>query len=298
MRDVLLPLPLALGDRAAVLAPASPADPEALVAGVEILSRRYRIDVLPSAAARAGYLAGDDSTRAADLQRTLDDPEVRAIIATRGGFGTSRILDRLNTGRLRRSPKWLVGSSDLTALCLHVYNEIGLCTIHGPMAAGLGRAHAADLDALFDLLEGRPQKEIALSPMRSGTVTGPLVGGNLTVIAHLTGTLSADIFDDAVLFLEDVGEKPYRLDRCLTQLARAGLLRNLKGFVFGDFTDCAPNADGISALNVMTAFAADLRIPAAFGYPAAHGSRNFPFVHGIPVQLEVTASNAMLRFEI
>ena len=298
MRDALLPPPLALGDRAAVLAPASPADPEALRVGIGILSRRYRVDVLPSASASAGYLAGRDETRAQDLQLALDDPAVRAVIAVRGGFGTSRILDSVSLDGLRRSPKWLVGSSDLTALALHVYGALGLCTIHGPMAAGLGRADAADVDTLFTLLEGDGQDGRSLSPMVSGAATGPLVGGNLTVMAHMVGSLPADIFNGAILFLEDVGEKPYRLDRCLTQLMRSGLLRNLKGLVFGDFTDCAPNADGISAMDLMTAFAADLRIPAAFGYPAAHGPRNTPFVHGRLARLEVNASEAMLHFDI
>ncbi len=297
MRTLRIPPPLSKNDRIAVIAPASPPDKEALQKGVRMLAKRYSVDVSAEVETRSGYLAGEDAVRAAALQRALDDNTVRAIIAARGGFGPSRILDRIDFRKLLDAPKWIVGSSDLTVLSTYVYASFGLATIHGPMAASLGRIEETDGRALFDLLEGKsPDTEIPLSPLVFGRAESPLVGGNLTMLAHMIGTLPTDFAKDAILFLEDVGEKPYRLDRCLTQLRRAGIANCLAGIVFGEFTDCVPNGDGVTAEDVAREFAAQANIPAALGYPAAHGKRNAPFIQGATAVLKVSDTEATLSF--
>lgn len=281
----------------AVVAPASPPDGEALHRGISMLKERYAVDILETAFARKGYLAGDDKLRARDLQRALDDETIHAVIAARGGFGTSRIIDRLDFQGLIRAPKWIVGSSDLTALSAHLLAGFHIASIHGPMVAGFSRTDPADVAALFHVLEGaEPLPLTVLPPLFPGRAEGPLVGGNLTVLAHLTGSLSRDFAKGAILFLEDVGEKPYRLDRCLTQLARAGMLDHIRGLVLGDFTDCDPNPDGVTAIDILKEFALQAKIPAARGYPAAHGNRNAPFIQGKLAVLEVGDTAATLSF--
>jgi muramoyltetrapeptide carboxypeptidase len=246
--------------------------------------------------ARDGYLAGDDACRAAAFQEAIDSPTTRAVIAARGGFGTTKILDDIDLTRFLDRPKWLVGSSDLTALLVEVWARHRIPTIHGPMVTGLGRTDSGDLAQLKNLLTGRPwQPPTELQGLSSGSAVGPLVGGNLTVLAHLAGALPPDFSDGAVLFLEDVSEKPYRLDRSLTQLERAGFLENVSGILLGEFTGCAPGSDGTTAEMVMEKHFSTLSIPVATGYPAAHGPRNAPFIHGAAVTLDIQGSRAELK---
>ena len=283
------------GEPVAVVAPAGPVDPEALSAGVAWLDRRYRPVVGGGITEQDGYLAGSDDRRLAELQGAIDNPELRAVLAARGGYGTTRILDRLALGGLAKAPKWVVGSSDLTALLAALYADLGLVSIHGPMAFRYGEADAEDLRQLVDLLEGRPWIPPAgLGSLARGEARGPLIGGNLTVLAHLAGALPDRYAEGAILFLEDVGESPYRLDRHLVQLARAGILPRAAGIVLGEFTDCRPGSDGVSAEEVMRRSLRPIGIPVAVGYPAAHGKRNYPFLHGGEVVLKAGESSAEL----
>ncbi len=296
------PPPLRRGDTIAVVSPSSPANTDILEKGIEKLREHYNIFVEDSSESQhKGYLAGSDKYRANQLQRAFDDDSIRAVIAARGGYGCSRIIDRLDYNRLLSSPKWIVGSSDITALLTHLYANYRLCSIHGPTVSGLSEVCSEDFDLLTTLLEseqiGKPYRQYNLEGILPGIVAGPFIGGNLTVLAHMTGTISKDFARGAILFLEDVGEKPYRLDRCLTQLHRSGILDGIKGIVFGDFTDCAPNLDNIHAQDVIQEFAMLLNIPAAFGYPAAHGLRNVPFVFGMKAHLEVDDNNAKLALK-
>ncbi len=295
MNPIVFPPFLSPGDSVAVIAPSSPVEPHALALGVERLKGRYRVIVRDDISSRVGYFAGDDTRRKDELQSVIDDDDIRAVIAARGGFGASRILDRIDFHRLVRSPKWVVGCSDLTALACHLLANFSVASIHGPMAAGFQHTEEGDVSALFALLEGavRP-RFMELDGLVPGRAEGPLIGGNLTVLAHLVGTVRRDFLRGAILFLEDVGEKPYRLDRCLTQLRRSGMLDDIAGIVLGEFTDCIANADGVDAVDGIRAFAMEAKVPTAAGYPAAHGRRNAPFVQGCDVVLEVVGSHARL----
>ncbi len=296
--DLVQPPPVCPGDKVAVVLPAGPVEPDALDTGVAWLKTRYDPIGIGENPARHGYFAGTDEHRLAALQDALDNDNVRAVFAGRGGYGTTRILDRLNLDSLVRSPKWIVGSSDLTALLTQLYAAHGIPTIHGPMVFKFAQAHEHDLKVLIDLLEGRPWTPPPdLEAQCPGKATGPFIGGNLTMLAHLMGTLPPCFAKGAILFLEDIGEQPYRLDRCITQLRRAGVLDSIAGIVLGAFTDCQNGPDGLTARDVLADTLDGLGIPIATGYPAAHGNRNYPFIHGQKVTLHVQNNRARLSFD-
>jgi muramoyltetrapeptide carboxypeptidase len=291
----LVPPPLATGDRVRVVAPAGPVPEADLSAGLEVLGQRYEVAHEPGSIAASGFLAGGDERRAGELQSALDDPDCGAVFAARGGYGVTRIIDRLRLGGLADRPRWIVGSSDLTALLLQLWSELGLCAIHGPMVAWFGSSDPGDLRALYDLLEGRPWTAPAeLEPLIDGRARGPLIGGNLTILAHLCGAMDPSCAEGAVLFVEDVGEQPYRIDRCLLQLERAGVLARVTGCLVGQFTACDPDRYRVTAAEVLLDRLGRLGVPVAAGYPAAHGGRNLPFVHGGEVDLDVCEGAASL----
>jgi len=292
--NLRLPPSLSPGDRIRIVAPAGPVREASLAAGVEFLSHRFRVEVDDTTRTRHGYFSAPDDQRRRALQDAFDDPGIRAVIAARGGYGTSRVVDRIDFTGLAASPKWVVGSSDLTALLVPLF-ELGLAAIHGPMAASFERVAREDWETLVDLLVGLPWSlPPHLTTHLVGEANGPLVGGNLTVLAHLCGRLPSSLFDGAVLLLEDVGEAPYRLDRALSQLLRAGLVDRVAGFVLGEFTDCQPGPDGTPALEALLDVLSPLGRPVASSYPAAHGRRNHPFIHGATARLSCTASGARL----
>ncbi len=192
---------------------------ERLRAGIRLLEGRYRVRWdADGVLSREGFLAGDDDRRAAELDRQLRDPDVRAIFVARGGYGAMRILERLDPALLRADPKWIVGFSDATALLGWALARANVCGMHGPVVTQLGELPAGDADALFATLEN-PAAAPSLGSLRpigavgDGPIEGPLVGGNLALVAHLAGTPFLPSLDGAVLLLEDVGERPYAVDR-------------------------------------------------------------------------------------
>jgi muramoyltetrapeptide carboxypeptidase len=283
------------GDAVAVVAPAGVPAPAALAAGVETLAGRYDVRLRRDlAAARFGMHAGTDAERADELRWALSDPDIRAVIAARGGWGTARILDAAvpELRRLAATPRWVVGFSDLTALVAAVGAVAGLQAIHGDMVCQLGRRGKGAFERLAALLEGgaRPP-ETALRPLVAGRAAGPLAGGNLTVLSHLVGTPWMPNLRGAVLFVEDVGERPYRVDRCLVHLRQARCLDGVAGLVFGDFTGCEPEGGEASIEEVIERFATTLGVPAAAGLRAGHGADNHPLLCGAAVTLDAAAGH-------
>lgn len=291
------PLPLAKGDPVAVVCPAGRVVREQLEAGLNRLSERFT-PIPPDDLPADGYLAADDDSRLAAVQNALDSPGVLAVLAARGGYGTTRILDRLRFDGLLEHPKWLVGCSDLTALLMDLWVKHRYQTVHGPMVAGFHKTAEQDVERLFDLLTGAAWPGCrGLTKVAPGEAQGPLVGGNLFVLAHLCGTLSlsAEDLEGAVLFLEEVGEAPYRIDRCLVQLERCGVFDAVAGVVIGETTGCRKGPDGTSAAEVFVRQFGGFDRPVAKGYPAAHGDRNLPFIHGGDVRLVVREEGAILE---
>jgi len=278
--------------RVRIVAPSSPFNAADLQRGLELLSSRYEVSHNPSLFERHGYLAGTDARRLEELQSAIDDPEVAAIIAARGGYGATRLLDALDLEPLRRSPKLLVGFSDITALHA-VWSQRGLGSLHGPMVAAVGRGTDAQLSRVIEALEGRYARELTgLRALVPGRARGPLLGGNLAVLCSLLGTPFMPDLDGAVLLLEDVGERPYRIDRMLTSLRQSGALARLAGILLGAFTKAEAGSDGMTVEDVLLDRLGDLGIPVLSGAPVGHIDDNEPVPLGAVIELDSAAGTA------
>jgi muramoyltetrapeptide carboxypeptidase len=287
------PPPLRAGDVVRVIAPGSGFEAAPFEAGLAVLrdrlglKPRFRDDI----GARHGYLAGDDRRRLAEWNEAVADPEARAIFCARGGYGAMRLLPTLDPAPLLAAPKLLVGFSDVTALHARL-NAAGLATLHGPVVTQLGRVPPEALDHLAALLFGADRgpvgRELAgTATIRPGRVRGPLLGGSLTLLAHLCGTPWLPSFRGAILFFEDVAERPYKLDRYLTQLLWSGALAGLAGVAVGQLTGC-DDGDGEAAATVRRLVAA-LEVPAIEGVAAGHEDRNLALPLGVPATLTAPA---------
>jgi muramoyltetrapeptide carboxypeptidase len=271
-----------------VVAPAGPFDRDELFRGLAWLRMRYRLRVSSGVLCRTGFTAGTDARRAAELRAAMLAPEVSAVVCARGGYGALRILDDLPWGAFAAKPKWLVGFSDVTALHARA-NGLGICSVHAPNVTGLGRAITADeRHALLAALEGLPAEPWRdLSVIHPGpAVSGPLVGGNLALLEAMAGARRLALPPGAVLAIEDVTERPYRLDRMLTTLRLGGFLDGLAAVVLGGFTQCEPGPDGVTAAEVLAERTATLGVPVVGGAPFGHGAPNRAFVLGRPVRLD------------
>lgn len=297
-------LPLRKGALVGVVAPAGPVDPAVLPA-VEALYARHgwRARLYPSCRARhpvLPYLAGDDAQRLADLHAALADDEVAAIHCLRGGYGTMRLLPGIDTALLRRSPKLLIGYSDITALHA-LWAQEGLPSLHAPMPASdlIRPGREDDEAALVALLEhGLPAGRVLApelepgEPVHPGVAEGVLIGGNLSLVAALTGTPWAWNPHGAILFLEDVSESLYRVDRCLTQLQLAGVLQAVAGIVLGSFTESeAPEA---LLRERLLPLCRERGKPLLGGWPTGHGTPNRPLPLGLRVRLDAGAGTLTL----
>lgn len=270
----IAPAPLAPGKRIEVIAPASPFDAEALARGVERLRARYDVHHAPDILDRAGHFAGSDERRATEVVRAIEDDAVHAIVAARGGYGATRILDRIAPELVARHPKLLVGFSDVTALHA-VWARAGVRSLHATMAAMLGNVTEPLFDRWVRTVEGAlPEPARGLEAIAGGRARGPFLGGNLAVLTALLGTPHALPLDGAILFLEDTDERPYRVDRMLTTWRHAGALVRVAGIALGTFTRCDAGADGVSVAQVLAERLGDLGVPVVAGVPAGHVDDN------------------------
>jgi muramoyltetrapeptide carboxypeptidase len=290
---VIVPPPLRPGDLVAAFAGSSPFDPTLAFRGLAFLRERYRVRWDRSLFERKGYLAGDDRRRRDELERALDDPEVRAIVAVRGGYGLSRITPSLDLGRLAREPRWVVGFSDVTALHVELA-RVGVASLHGPMIASLGRGDAWTRERWICALES-PLAPLAFEGLRAwapGRGEGPLVGGNLSLLHACAAAGRLALPPSSIVLLEDVGERPYRLDRMLTTLAQGGYFRAAAGVLVGDFNDCSPGLDGVRAEDVLREQLGALGIPVLAGAPVGHERYNHPLVLGRRWRLDASEGSA------
>jgi len=292
--------PLPAGATLGVIAPAGAPRPGALEQVPALLaSHGYKTKLFPGCSGPAflDFLAADDTQRLADLHAAFADPEVDAVIAVRGGYGCARLLDRIDTGLLQAHPKLLIGYSDISAL--HALRDgLGLPGLHASMPASdlLDPEAAEDALALFAGLRRGWQAgvviapaDIAPHPLSQGeSVRGRLIGGNLAVITSLVGTPWALDVRDAILFIEDVGEDPYRVDRLLAQLRLSGALDGVAGFLVGSFTDAAsPDA-------VLADYLTPMGKPILAGWPSGHSRPNVALPLGLTVEMDVAGRRLRL----
>jgi muramoyltetrapeptide carboxypeptidase len=312
--SLLKPKRLAAGDTVALISPASATfesvDVQIAKESLEALGLTVRLGA--HMMERHGYLAGDDKTRAADINALFADKEVAAIHPIRGGWGSSRVLPYLDFDIIRRNPKILLGYSDITALLLSVHAKTRLVTFHGPI--GMGRWDAFSIDyykrVLFDGevltyqnkrdLSDRnalTQTEFRVQTITAGTARGRLLGGNLTVLTAIVGSPYLPDWDNAILFTEDVHEEPYRIDRMLTQLKLAGVLNRIKGFIFGSCSECTPGEGSYGALTLEEIFTDHIKplgIPAWQGAMIGHQQPQWTLPEGVEVEIDAAAGTIRL----
>lgn len=296
-----------------MVAPAGPFDRESFEAGLAIVADRYHVQHDPEIFARHRYLAGADRRRLTELTEALADPSIRAIFCARGGYGTMRLLPELERQRAARAGaavppgragleiappadsqpntgRHLIGFSDITGL--HQWQQRhGFIGIHGPVLTQLGRLGRATHQRLFALLESTaPAAPLwGASTFGEGIAEGPLLGGNLSVFTRLLGTPFMPELNGAILLLEDVGERPYRLDRMWTHLELAGVFRKISGIALGSFTHCEERDASYTSQDVLRELAVATGLPCAAGFPIGHGDINEPVPLGVRVRLDATA---------
>lgn len=294
---------LRAGDRVAVVAPSGPVDPHRLARGCDRL-RGWGLEVVLGrhVSNRTGYLAGADTDRAADFTAAWADPTVAAVVCARGGYGAQRMVDLVDWPALAGAPpKLLVGSSDITTLHSAVARFLDLGSVFGPMPAGLLAEPAADeasLRSLWDVLFN-PEAAMDLAPRRLTTVvggraSGVLRGGTLALLAAELGSPAAPSAQGCLVFLEDVGEAPYRLDRMLTSLLRAGWFAGVAGIVLGTLTDC-DDSGRPDAAEVVAERLGPLGVPIVAGLAAGHGPRQLSVPLGPVADLDADAGRLRLR---
>ena len=294
------------GDTVGVVAPASWFPYNELADGLRILRDDWQLNVIEGDSLRAqdGPFAGSDDLRRADLQRLFDDPGVRAVFAARGGYGCYRIADGLDLTRLRASPKWLVGFSDVTVLLSLFYNN-SIVSLHGLMPRQYGPPERAQSLAsvrqwLFGDLPGQyPVPAHLLN--RPGRAEGTLVGGNLTMLVNSISTPTDVNFEKTILFIEDIDETLFSLDRMMTQLRRAGRLANLAGLVVGQFTDMRASTSlpfGKDAYEIIANAVADFAYPVLFDFPAGHVDDNLALPIGRVVTVTVNEISGRIEFPV
>ena len=286
------------GDRVAIVCPAKKL-PQPMDDAVALL-QSWGLEVVLGDTVTASYhqFAGDDNLRAQDLQRYVNDESVKAIFAARGGYGTVRMIDKVDFSCLSTHPKWIIGFSDITVLHAHLFTNLNLQTIHGQMPVNIPDASAPSLDTLRKALFGQKlQYEIAPHPLnRTGQVEGILIGGNLAILLSLSGSISDYDYDKKILFIEDVGEYLYSIDRMLYTLKRAGKLKNLAGLIVGGFTDLKDNdiPFGQTAQEIIRAAVEEYSYPVCFDFPAGHVKDNRALVMGKKIKLLVNQLNVTM----
>ncbi|TDG37543.1 LD-carboxypeptidase [Pedobacter changchengzhani] len=262
----------------------------------------WGLEVVIGKSVTASYnqFAGSDELRAADLQQYLDNPSIKAIICGRGGYGTVRIIDDLDFSHFEKNPKWIVGFSDVTVLLSHAIAQLNTQCLHAQMPYTFDDATPESLLSLQKALFGTKQEYSYKSKFenKAGNCSGILIGGNLTLLCMLQGSVSEMDFTDRILFLEDVGEHEYSIDRMLRMLKRAGKLKNLSGLIIGAFSDISEEKIpfGQTAEEVIFDIVKAYNYPICFNFPTGHIDNNLTMIVGANVKLQIETHNVNLKY--
>ena len=261
----------------------------------------YKVKIGKTLGTQHHYFSATDEARAADVQEMLDDKNVQAVLCGRGGYGMSRIIDLLDFKNFKKHPKWVIGFSDITLLHNHCTQVLKTASLHAPMAGAFnnGQSNNEWVLSLKHALQGKKAnyKAAPHALNRTGTATGKLVGGNLTLVAHAVGSVSGLQTKNAILFLEDIGEYKYNIDRMMIQLKRAGMLTNLAGLVVGGFTQTKDSdpAFGASVYEIIQSAVAEYSYPVCYDFPVSHDKENYAIKHGADYTLQVTAKKVSVQ---
>jgi len=284
---MIKPSKLNPGDAVGVVSPGGPVNRSQLEADIHFLENKgFTVHVAPHVYDRQGYLAGNDGDRLWDLEEMFRNTEIKAVFCSRGGYGSMRLLDRIDYGLIRKNPKIVVGYSDITALLSGIFKKTGLITFHGPLVRGLSSLPENTWQNLVRMISSQEPVSFASMagyPLSGGKTTGVLMGGNLSLICMLVGTPFMPSLSGCILFIEDRGEALYRLDRMLTHLALSGSLEGIRGLITGHFLDCG---DPAAIDDLIKERFEPMGIPIAAGFPLGHGPDNTTLPLGIPAELD------------
>lgn len=297
----MTPAFLQTGDQIRIISPSGVID-SVWIDGATKLLTKWNLKVTEGSFARNKYgrFAGTKEQRISDLQMALDDHNVRAILCSRGGYGVAQIIDKLDFTEFYKSPKWLIGFSDISILHAAI-NALGFASIHAVMAKQMTELpkNSLQIESLKNILFGKlPVYETEIQPLnRIGSAHGKLVGGNLSVFSGLRSTPYDLHFDNNILFIEDIGEKPYHIDRMMQNLRLSGALKNLAGLIVGQFSDC--DEDPLMMQNISEIIfdaVGNYDYPVCFNFPAGHVDYNLALALGMEVQLNVGHSKVKMNY--
>lgn len=312
-QTLIKPKALQKGDTLGLITPASAVTRQAFekaVANLEALG--FNVRYTDNMSVRKGFLAGTDTQRLDDLHRMFEDPDIAGVVCARGGYGSGRLLPDINYDLIKANPKVLIGYSDITALLYGIHQKTGLVCFHGPVGAseyseftekGFEQVLMKGKSPKFEVpktWQGMTDSAYQTLPLVPGLAKGALVGGNLSLMCSLMGTPYDIDFNDKIVFIEEVGESPYRVDRMLTQLLNSGKLAKAKGIAMGVFNNCETKPDdpdfalSTSLENVLIDRFAQLKIPILYGLPIGHINDNATLPFGVPAELDVEKGSLRL----
>lgn len=291
------------GDLIGIVCPAGAMPVERVSECIRVINAEwgFRTLVGKTVGSQYHYFSATDEERLADFQAMLDNDEVKAILCARGGYGMTRIIDRIDFRRYRKHPKWIIGFSDITVLHTHVYSNLYISTLHAPMA-GAFNDNGAETEFVLSLraalLGEKARYQCAIHPFnRRGEAIGELVGGNLALLAHVLGTDSDLKTRGRILFVEDVGEYLYNVDRMMRQLKRSGKLAKLAGLIVGGFTETRDTTQpfGQTAYEIIRDLVDEYEYPVCYGFPVSHDKDNVALKVGVGYKLKVGKSKVILE---
>lgn len=293
---------LKLNDKAVIVSPCGKISSVYINNTAEILKNwGLKVEISEHALNETGRFSGFVEQRLADFQSAMDDPNVKLIFCSRGGYGAIHLLERLNFDKIKSSPKWMIGFSDITTLH-SAFQTNGLMSIHGPMAKHFSDEGESDLSVLYTkmALMGKslnyniPIESFSLK--REGKTTGTLFGGNLSVLTSLLGSKYIKVPRSGILFLEDIGEKQYKVDRMLYQLKISGVFNKIKGLIVGQFTDYEEDSNMYASLyESIFSIVKEYSFPVCFDFPVGHTKTNLPMIMGGNATLTVRKESITLK---
>lgn len=298
---VQIPTYLKAGDTVGILATARKVAEEPLGPAIKLLkSWGLNVVIGKTVGLDDNQLAGQDWQRATDLQQMLDNPSIKAVWCAKGGYGTVRIIDRIDFTKFRKKPKWIIGFSDATVLHSHI-NKMGIATVHGIVGISVSGATPEAIESFRKSLFGG-RLEYRISPHaynKNGKAYGEIMGGNLSVLYSIMGSPSEADYKGKIIFIEDLDEYLYHIDRMMMNLKRNGYFKNVKGIIIGGMTKMRDNDIpwGHDALQIVQDIVKEYNIPVCYNFPAGHIKDNRALIFGANATLEVTASGTKLTFD-